>query len=88
MYDRAEDIAIQNIGESRENAFPARIDRMEFLGSFYRVEIGAESIGDLRLQADLSINLVRSLGIAEGVEVLMALPRDHIRVYPGGLGRD
>ena len=85
---RPEDITVRNIGENQENAFPACIDRMEFLGSFYRVEISAESMGELRLQADLSINLVRSLGIAEGVEVLMVLPRDHIRVYPGGLGRD
>ena len=84
---RPEDIVIQDAGEGLENTFQAQISSMEFLGSFYRAELASAAMGERRLQADLSVNLVRRLALSEGAEVLIALPRDHIRIYAGGLER-
>ncbi|MDP6706334.1 MAG: putative 2-aminoethylphosphonate ABC transporter ATP-binding protein [Alphaproteobacteria bacterium] len=85
---RPEDIVIQTLDDVAENTFRAHVQAMEFLGSFYRVEIGAETLQGRELQADLSINLVRGQGITEGEEVRVSLPRERIRIYPGGLIRD
>ena len=35
------------------------------------------------LLADFSINLVRDLRIAEGMDLLVSLPPERIRVFPG-----
>ena len=56
---------------------------MEFLGSFYRADLTSEQMGEARLRADLSINLVRRQGIGEGDELIVVLPRERIRIYPG-----
>jgi iron(III) transport system ATP-binding protein len=83
---RPEDIQLEGVREGDENAFLAKIDQAEFLGSFIRAELTAEALGDRYLRADFSINLVRRLDIGEGSSVLVALPSDRLRVYPGTAG--
>jgi len=79
---RPEDIAIEGIA-GNENVLPARIEDMEFLGSFYRAELSGGRAGGCRLQADISINAVRRLAVAPGTKIAITLPRSHLRVYPG-----
>jgi iron(III) transport system ATP-binding protein len=79
---RPEDIVVQDVDPEAENAFEVRIGTMEFLGSFFRAELADEAIPEARLRADLSINLVRRLGLEQGQRLQIALPRDRIRVYP------
>jgi iron(III) transport system ATP-binding protein len=79
---RPEDIVVPR--EAGENAFTARVREMEFLGSFFRVELSSESMGDALLRADFSINAVRREQIEEGKELTIAVPRERIRVYPNG----
>ncbi len=67
---------------TEENAFDVRVDEIEFLGSFVRADLLSEKIGDHRLRADLSINLVRRLDINEGDTVSVSVPMERIRVYP------
>ena len=80
---RPEDIVVQGADESQENALTARIDSMEFLGSFYRASLAGDGIDADSLRADLSINLVRRLDLDEGMEIAVVIPRDRIRLYPG-----
>ena len=63
------------------NVVEVGIEEVEFLGSFVRAEIASERLGEARLRADLSINLVRRLGLVEGSRVPVALPGERIRVY-------
>ncbi len=81
---RPEDIVVEAEGAVSENAFAARVDSMEFLGSFVRAELACEAIGpSRRLIADFSANLVRSLGLREGDALTVAIPRERIRVFEG-----
>ena len=81
---RPEDILIQGVEGNEENALPVRIDRMEFLGSFYRANLAADGTDPSLLRADMSINLVRRLDLAEGNNVQVLMPRERIRIYPLG----
>jgi len=78
---RPEDILVQGVEGSEENAISARIDSMEFLGSFYRASLAADGIDADLLRADVSINLVRRLGLSEGDSVQVTMPRERIRIY-------
>ena len=82
---RPEDIEVQEASHDSadgNNIIEVTIDEVEFLGSFVRADITSESINEAHLRADLSINLVRRLELAEGSRVSVALPRERIRVYP------
>ncbi len=79
---RPEDIAVRNLEDGAGNRFQARIEQLEFLGSFYRgllVPAGAE---EQTLTADFSINAVRDLGLSDGMTLPVAVPPDRIRVFP------
>ncbi len=82
---RPEDIVVQGVEGSEENAFGVRIESMEFLGSFLRVNLVSETMGETRLRADLSINLVRRMDISEGTSLPVMVPRERIRIYPGSM---
>jgi iron(III) transport system ATP-binding protein len=79
---RPEDIVVQGLQGGEENAFKARVESMAFLGSFFRADLAADAIGDVRLRAELPIELVRRLALAEGQPLLVVLPRECLRVYP------
>jgi hypothetical protein len=59
----------------------ARVDDVEFLGSFCRVGLALDG-SDSTLVADFSINVVRDLLIEEGKQMLIALPPERLRVFP------
>jgi iron(III) transport system ATP-binding protein len=81
---RPEDIVVQGITGEEENVFEARVAAMEFLGSFFRVDLADGAMGEERLRADFSINLVRRMGIGEGNSLNVMMPRERIRIYPAG----
>jgi iron(III) transport system ATP-binding protein len=83
---RPEDIAVQGVDGSEENALQVEVGPLEFLGSFVRARLHAEAIAGSALRADLSINLVRRLDLVEGLRLQVTLPRERIRVYPAASG--
>ncbi len=79
---RPEDVVVRNVDAAAENTFAVRVVEMEFLGSFCRVGLALK--GDKpALLADFSINTVRDLSIRDGMEMLVGLPSERIRVFPG-----
>ncbi len=88
MAVRPGDIVVQGVSADDEYAYEARVQGLEFLGSFVRAELAAESTGEERLRADLSINLIRRQEIAEGDALLVRIPRERIRIYPGTVSRE
>ncbi len=81
---RPEDIVAQGVAAGDENSLEMEVRAMEFLGSFYRADLGSEATGATSLRADFSINLVRRQDLFEGGRLLVSIPRERIRVYPGG----
>jgi iron(III) transport system ATP-binding protein len=80
---RPEDIRVQSVTGSEENAVTVTIKAMEFLGSFFRVDLAGDALDGVTLRADLAVNLVRRLDLAEGQTLPVVLPRRRLRVYPG-----
>jgi iron(III) transport system ATP-binding protein len=78
---RPEDVVVRNVVPSTPNTFTARVAEIEFLGSFCRVGLAIDG-ADPTLVADFSINVVRDLAIAEGKQMLVALPPERLRVFP------
>jgi iron(III) transport system ATP-binding protein len=78
---RPEDVVTRNVTAKTPNAVLAIVDELEFLGSFYRATLRPRESDPTRFRADFSINLMRDLGIAEGGEVTVSLPPEHLRIY-------
>ena len=79
---RPEDIVVQDVRDGDANAFRVEVVWMEFLGSYVRARLKTPEIAAAELAADLSVNAVRRLGIAEGRSLLVRLPPERLRVYP------
>ncbi len=77
--------APDNVAET-DNVFDATVEDMEFLGSFWRVSLCNETLGDVTLAADMSINAVRRMNIAVGESVTLELPADRLWVFPSSIG--
>ncbi len=85
---RPEDLVLDAQPDSGPNLWQARVESTEFLGSFVRATLSFGGDDEpVQLIADLSVNLVRRLGLAEGQVHQVALPGDRIRVYPGRVQR-
>ena len=80
---RPEDVVVRNVDANAENTFAVRVAEMEFLGSFCRVGLTLNGDDKPALLADFSINTVRDLSISEGMQMLVGLPSERIRVFPG-----
>jgi iron(III) transport system ATP-binding protein len=79
---RPEDIGVHGVQGGEENALPARIDALAFLGSFFRADLVGAASGEVKLRADVSVEVVRRLGLAEGHTLPIVLPRERLRIYP------
>ena len=80
---RPEDVVTRDIEASAANAFEATVRELEFLGSFFRASLTFGETGEPVFQADFSINMVRDFRLEEGCSLLVAFPKDRIRVFAG-----
>ncbi|MCW5746836.1 MAG: putative 2-aminoethylphosphonate ABC transporter ATP-binding protein [Alphaproteobacteria bacterium] len=78
---RPEDVQVRGIAADTPNVVEARLADMEFLGSFFRATLNPVAAGDLALQGDFSINLVRDLDLAAGQTIRIALPPERIIAF-------
>jgi len=76
---RPEDVQTRNVGPATANPLSVKVRALDFLGPFCRATLEG---GGLTLTADFSRNLMHDLGIAEGVELTVALPPARLRVFP------
>ena len=79
---RPEDILVQQVTAADQNAVEVSLTSAEFCGSFLRATVADAVLGEAALRADLSMNLVRRLGLREGARLPVALPAERLRVYP------
>ncbi|BAI74583.1 spermidine/putrescine transport system ATP-binding protein (plasmid) [Azospirillum sp. B510] len=76
---RPEDVQVRAAGGA--NTLDAVIESLEFLGPFHRARLAADGLGDVRVTADLSANLVRDLSLDPGRRLAVTLPRERLRVF-------
>lgn len=77
---------VTDAAPSTGNLVAACLDSLEFLGAFYRCSF--HDARQMRLRADVSDSLVRTLELAPGKHYTLRLPVHHLRVYQkeGGHG--
>ena len=78
---RPEDVVVLDVKKSTPNSFDAEITSMEFLGAFYRASLASTQIGAAELRADISVNMVRHVGVEKGKKLKVALPKNRLRVF-------
>ena len=75
-------------GNSGENTLSAKIDSLEFLGSFWRAHLSSAELGATPIVADFSINAMRRLDLKEQKTLDIDLPSARFRAFAptnGGL---
>ena len=80
---RPEDLLVEDAASDAPNTFAARVEEIEFLGSFVRAELALSGFADQRCCADFSINLVRRQRIEVGQTLAVTLPAERLRVFAG-----
>lgn len=85
---RPEDIipTVESNSSATSNTFQVTVGEMEFLGSFWRVSLSNAELGDVSLQADMSINAIRRLDIEPDKLIFIELPAKSLWVFPNQAG--
>ncbi|MFO1211059.1 MAG: putative 2-aminoethylphosphonate ABC transporter ATP-binding protein [Amaricoccus sp.] len=78
---RPEDIQVPQPGAGPENLIEATVGPVEFLGSHMRTRLGHPAFASGPLVAQLSQNLARRVGLAEGARLAVWLPPERVRVF-------
>ncbi|MBW2178705.1 MAG: ATP-binding cassette domain-containing protein [Deltaproteobacteria bacterium] len=63
------------------NIFNVAVKNMEFLGSFWRIHLGDEQLGNSQLIIDLSVNAVIRMNTSVGKKMSIELPSDRLMVF-------
>jgi iron(III) transport system ATP-binding protein len=79
---RPEDIQFHEVAGGDDNSIEAVTGHMEFLGTFFRVALDCEALGETELFADISPNMVRRQSLEPGRKLMIRLPEEFIRVFP------
>ncbi len=78
---RPENVATREADQDLGNLVDVTVMSMDFLGSFFRVELSAQDFGNQTFEADFSINMVRRTGAKTGDTLTVSLPADQIRIF-------
>lgn len=78
---RPEDIRINGVRAGSDNTIETEISESEYLGPVLRARLSGGDLDAGHLRADLSMNLVRDLGLSNGVKLPVTLPLERLRVY-------
>jgi iron(III) transport system ATP-binding protein len=83
---RPEDIRLRVEDVAGANIIPAKVQALEFLGSFNRLTLALEGMDDFPIVAEVSIHRMRDMSINEGSAFTVQLPPEQLRIYPGKVG--
>ncbi|MBK7974272.1 MAG: putative 2-aminoethylphosphonate ABC transporter ATP-binding protein [Deltaproteobacteria bacterium] len=86
---RPEDVIVTRANDAAaRNSLDATVDALDFLGAFFRATLAAVDGGIPPILADLSVQVVRGLALAEGERVCVRLPAERLRVFPSVTAAD
>lgn len=81
---RPEDILTGERARNVSNQVESIIGHVEFLGSFHRVHMKPLAGDGTELMIDVSVARAREIDLTIGTTLKVALPSDHMNVYPSG----
>lgn len=81
---RPENVLTGSRAKDVANQIELAIDHIEFLGSFHRVHTAPLNSDGGGLMVDVSAARAREIDLTVGGMLTVALPADHMNVYPGG----
>ncbi len=68
-------------GDQTDNSFNVTVREMEFLGSFWRIHVYDEHMGDSQMIIDLSVNAALRMDTAIGRKMAIKLPPDRLYIF-------
>ena len=81
VYLRPEDVLARPIAPGEANVFEARIEQIEFLGSYCLVDVSAPALGSARLVVVLSLNFLAEQALAVGSHLPLKLLPERLRIF-------
>ncbi len=81
VYLRPEDVLARPIAAGDAHVFEARIEKIEFLGSYCHVHVRAEALGAHKLMVYLSLNFLSEQSLQVGSSVTLKLLPERIKVF-------
>jgi iron(III) transport system ATP-binding protein len=81
IYLRPEDVLAQPIAPGDANVFDARIDKIEFLGSYCLVEVSAEALSHRPLSVTLSLNFLTERQLEVGAMLPLRLLPERMHIF-------
>jgi iron(III) transport system ATP-binding protein len=84
---RPEEVRVRNIDGTTANRLDAKIESLNFLGSFCRAQLKPDGAPGVTILADFSANLMRDLKVEEGQTLTVALPPEALRIFARGEAR-
>jgi iron(III) transport system ATP-binding protein len=82
VYLRPEDIVARPIAHGDSNVFDARIDKVEFLGSYCLVRVTADGLGQ-PLTVYLSLNFLSEQALEPGKTLRLRILPERLRLFQG-----
>ncbi len=81
IYLRPEDVLAQPIAAGDANVFDARIDKIEFLGSYCLVQVSAEALKHRPLSVTLSLNFLTEQQLEVGSQLPLRLLPERMHIF-------
>jgi iron(III) transport system ATP-binding protein len=79
---RPEDVRLR-ASPGGDHPLAARVGAVTFLGSFFRIDLTGEALGEIHVRADVAVEAARELALSEGQALWLSLPAPALRVYAG-----
>lgn len=77
---RPEDV-VPGSAEDAPNSLRVTVEEMEFFGAFWRAQLGGGALGDVKIEADFSVNAIRRLDLAVDKEISVSFPTERLRFF-------
>ncbi|MEJ6021428.1 putative 2-aminoethylphosphonate ABC transporter ATP-binding protein [Ramlibacter sp. PS4R-6] len=81
IYLRPEDVLARPIAPGDAHVFDARIEKIEFLGSYCHVKVASPALAENKLTVYLSLNYLAEQSLAEGSAIQLKLLPERIKVF-------
>jgi iron(III) transport system ATP-binding protein len=81
VYLRPEDVLARPIADDEPHVFDANIEKIEFLGSYCHVRVGAPALDNNKLTVYLSLNFLSEQSLEVGSPLKLKLLPDRIKIF-------
>jgi len=81
IYLRPEDVLARPIAPGDPHVFDAKIEKIEFLGSYCHVKVASPALAEHKLTVYLSLNYLSEQSLAEGSAIQLKILPERIRVF-------